>query len=58
MKHFLVSDDIGNPIYFDHPKGRMVCLPIATTQDVMIANFGDTFTAMRVHDTLFVFQKV
>ncbi len=58
MKHFLVSDDVGTPIYFDHPDGRMLTLPIATMQDVMGANFSDSFTSMICGKTLFVFQKV
>ena len=58
MKHFLISDDIGNPVYFDHPDGRMLSLPIATTQDVMNANFSQKFTSMIYGKVLFVFQKV
>jgi len=37
---------------------KKVCLPIATTQDVMLANFSETFRSMKVDNTVFVFEKV
>lgn len=58
MKHLLISDDIGNLVYFDHPDGRMLCLPIATTQELMSANFNEKFSSMICGNAVFVFQKV
>ena len=58
MKHFLISDDVGAPIYFDHPDGRMHTLPVAAAHDVMHASFNETFTSMICGNTTFVFLKV
>ncbi len=58
MKYILVSDDIGTPLYLDHPDGRMLCMPIPTTQDVMHHNFNDAFSSMVCGKFTFVFQKV
>jgi Third Longin domain of FUZ, MON1 and HPS1 len=60
MKHVLVSDDIGTPIYFDHPDGRMMCMPIATTHDMMVANFGagSTFQALSCGPLRIVFHRM
>lgn len=58
MKYILVSDDIGTPLYFDHPDGRMLCMPIPTTQDLMQHNFNESFSSMVCGKLVFVFQKV
>eukprot|EP01116_Phalansterium_solitarium_P006237 TRINITY_DN18547_c0_g1_i1.p1 TRINITY_DN18547_c0_g1~~TRINITY_DN18547_c0_g1_i1.p1 ORF type:complete len:933 (+),score=401.13 TRINITY_DN18547_c0_g1_i1:182-2980(+) len=57
MKHFLVSDSQGNAVYFDHPDGLMLCLPMANAQLMMSINFGgDGFSSMSVDGRrLFVF---
>ena len=41
MKRFLVTDEMGNPVYvdaaFDADRSTLLCLPFATTQDMMQA---------------------
>lgn len=58
MKYVVIADDIGNPIYFDHPDGRMICLPLATHASVMSENFNESFKEMSVGPTKLVFQQV
>jgi len=44
MRRFLVTDDMGNPVYvdpaFDADRSTLLCLPFATTQDLMQVRCG------------------
>ncbi|PRP80768.1 hypothetical protein PROFUN_11508 [Planoprotostelium fungivorum] len=46
MKHVFVSDDQGNPVYFDHPRGRMFCGPLSLTPIAMQENLGERVTSI------------
>lgn len=58
MKHFLVADEVGNPIYFDHPDGRMQCLPLATSQSMLTELVHEHFRSITCGNTKFIFQQV
>lgn len=60
MKYFFVSDEIGSAIYFNHPKGQLLCFPVPTAQQVMSEKFNEVFTSIVCGDgeSLIVFQKV
>ena len=61
MKHFLVTDDQGNPVFvdshFDVDQARMLCLPFAITQDLVESSCHEKFTAMRCGQKQFVFTQ-
>jgi hypothetical protein len=56
MRYVLVSND-SNPVFYNHPQGQLLCLPLTTTQDVMKENFNERFRMMRCGDSIFVFQQ-
>jgi hypothetical protein len=58
MRYFIISDEGGNPIYYDHPDGRMLSLILVNTHIMMKENLGQRFKSMTCGRTLFVFQKV
>lgn len=58
MRYFIISDEGGNPIYYDHKDGRLLSLVLVNTHIMMKENLGQRFKSMTCGHTLFVFQKV
>lgn len=58
MKYLLVADETGNPIYYDHPDGQMLCLVMATSYIHMKTNFECLCRALACGKTKFVLMQV
>lgn len=58
MKYLLVVDETGNPIYYDHPDGSMLCPVLATTWSHMKTNFDCVCRALSCGKTRFVQHQV
>jgi hypothetical protein len=58
MRYFIISDEGGQPIYYDHKDGRLLSLVLVNTHIMMKENLGQRFKSMACGRTLFVFQKV
>lgn len=41
MKYFLIGNETGAPLYFDHPNGRMLVPPLVTMQEVIEEGFNE-----------------
>jgi hypothetical protein len=54
MKYLLVVDETGNPIYYDHPDGNMLCPVLATSWAHMKTNFDCVCRALSCGKTRFV----
>lgn len=46
MKYFLIGNETGAPIYFDHPNGRMLIPPLSLMQEVIEEGFDERATCM------------
>ena len=56
MKHiFITSNHV--PIYFDHPSGTTICMPLGTSMDVQQENFNETWSSVQCDKTLIVFSQ-
>jgi hypothetical protein len=57
MKHLIIAADSGSHVYFDHPNGRMICMPLVTQFDVATENFQDEWKTIRCDKTILVFAQ-
>jgi hypothetical protein len=61
MRYFIICDDSGNPIYYDHPEGMMACLIFNGLDQFLTErdeHFSQKFKSMWCGGVLFVAQKV
>lgn len=56
QKYFLITNDLGNPIYFSHPNGRLICPLVAAAQLFLRETFQDSFRVIRCGATRVVVQ--
>jgi hypothetical protein len=60
MRHFIIFDDAGNAIYYDHPQGMMATLIFNSLNDFLTENDRGTclkFKSLSCGGVLFVTQK-
>jgi hypothetical protein len=57
MKYFIIADDVGNAVYYDHPEGRMICMPLATAQAVADENFNDSWRVVKCKKAVIAFHQ-
>jgi len=57
MKYFFITDDIGNPYYYDHPDGYMIGMPLSTSLSVASEKFGETWQSIRCSKLRLVFAQ-
>ena len=57
MKHYIIGNDVGSPIYFDHPNGEIICMPLVMQLEVAKENFKDSWRTIRCEKALFVFGQ-
>jgi len=58
MKHFLVTNDQYQPVFFDHPNGDLLCPILAATQSHTVHHFGAAISGMRAGPFTVVTQAV
>lgn len=57
MRYFIVVDENGNPVYYDHPDGPMLYMILSQTQNLLLENFGEQCTSWLCGSTLFIFGR-
>eukprot|EP01088_Endostelium_zonatum_P022369 TRINITY_DN954_c0_g1_i1.p1 TRINITY_DN954_c0_g1~~TRINITY_DN954_c0_g1_i1.p1 ORF type:complete len:831 (-),score=249.28 TRINITY_DN954_c0_g1_i1:66-2558(-) len=58
MKYFFIYDDQGNPIYFDHPNGRLICLTLGQLSNPLGCYFGESVTALFAPPIKCIVEKI
>lgn len=57
MKHYVIGNDNGSPVYFDHPNGEIICMPLTMQLAVAKENFNDNWRTIRCEKATFVFGQ-